>query len=125
MGLSVPIWDFIFPNSGKQEKLAFRIRSSMSNWTSATLLGMAMVARGEIGLLIIQLGLNDTMFVSEEAFLVCIWAIVLNTIVGPLSVGFLLHKFDRNIGTSTQWGLQKRNPDIMVPPPVVEHPSHD
>lgn len=97
----------------------------MSSWTSATLLGMAMVARGEIGLLIIQLGLNETNFLSEEAFLVCIWAIILNTIIGPLSVGFLLHRFDRVIADSTRWGLQEKG-SILVPPPVgVEQHTHD
>lgn len=91
----------------------------MSNWTSATLLGMAMVARGEIGLLIIQLGLNDTDFLSEEAFLVCIWAIILNTIIGPLSVGFLLRRFDRTIADSTRWGFQEKGSDSTLPPVVL------
>lgn len=67
-----------------------------------------MVARGEIGLLIIQLGLNDTTFLSEEAFLVSIWAIVLNTILGPLSVGLLLNRSEENIAKDPRWGLQKQ-----------------
>lgn len=67
---------------------------------------MAMVARGEIGLLIIQLGLNDTSFLSQEAFLVAIWAIVLNTIIGPVSVGLLLRRFDRIIAEDPRWGMQ-------------------
>lgn len=95
----------------------------MSNWTSATLLGMAMMARGEIGLLIIQLGFNDTNSLSEEAFLVCIWAIVLNTIIGPLSVGFLLHRFDRMIAQSVRWGLQEKDLDVNVLPPVAVEPQ--
>lgn len=96
------------------------------NWAPATLLGMAMVARGEIGLLIIQLGLNDTSFLSEEAFLVAIWAIVLNTIVGPVSVGLLLRRLDETIAEDPRWGIQvlapgKRSPSdtwITLPLPV-------
>lgn len=84
---------------------------SASPWAPATLLGMAMVARGEIGLLIIQLGLNDTVFLSEEAFLVAIWGIVLNTIIGPVSVGVLLRRFDRAIADNPRWGLQTLSSD--------------
>ncbi|KAK7720972.1 hypothetical protein SLS64_001265 [Diaporthe eres] len=78
------------------------------DWAPAALLGTAMVARGEIGLLIIQLGLNDTSFLSEEAFLVSIWAIVLNTILGPLSVGLLLNRSEETIAKDPRWGLQKQ-----------------
>lgn len=67
-----------------------------------------MVARGEIGLLIIQLGLNDTDFLSEEAFLVAVWAIVLNTIIGPVSVTLLLKKSEKAISGDPQWGIQKQ-----------------
>lgn len=67
-----------------------------------------MVARGEIGLLIIQLGLNDTSFLSEEAFLVSIWAIVLNTILGPLFVGLLLNRAENTIANDPRWGIQKQ-----------------
>lgn len=98
-----------------------------SHWTSATLLGMAMVARGEIGLLIIQLGLNDTSFLTEEAFLVAIWAIVLDTIIGPVSVGLLLRKFDKAIAEDPRWGIQmagegKSSTSDMTPPPPVTAP---
>lgn len=85
----------------------------------AALLGMAMVARGEIGLLIIQLGLSETSFLSEEAFLVSIWAIVLNTIVGPVSVGLLLRKFDQAIAEDRQWGLKVKNTGNQLQPPVM------
>lgn len=120
VGLSVPLWDLIFPGAAgepQQGNPASPQRSPssvLSHWAAATLLGMAMVARGEIGLLIIQLGRNDTDFVSEEAFLVCIWAIVLNTIIGPLSVGVLLRRFDRTIAESTRWGFQEKGTDVVV-----------
>lgn len=125
VGLSVPFWDLTFAGGGSQGESVAGSNSLMSNWTSATLLGMAMVARGEIGLLIIQLGLNDTNFLSEEAFLVCIWGIVSNTIIGPFSVGFLLHKYDKIIASSARWGLQEKASDITLPPVVVEPPSRN
>lgn len=92
---------------------------------------MAMVARGEIGLLIIQLGLNDTSFLSEEAFLVSIWAIVLNTILGPLSVGLLLNRSEETIAKDPRWGLQKQeaesgiSPDLPRTSPPQAAPSED
>ncbi|POS79166.1 sodium-hydrogen antiporter [Diaporthe helianthi] len=104
VGFSVPLWDLV-SRQGSQIKPQ---EGNPSEWAPAALLGMAMIARGEIGLLIIQLGLNDTSFLSEEAFLVAIWAIVLNTIVGPLSVGLLLNRLEQVIANNPRWGLQKQ-----------------
>ncbi|ORY09414.1 hypothetical protein BCR34DRAFT_625723 [Clohesyomyces aquaticus] len=56
----------------------------------AILLGSAMVACGEIGLLIVQLGLNNKPYLSREAFVTAVWAIVLNTILGPVTIGFIV-----------------------------------
>lgn len=90
-----------------------------------------MVARGEIGLLIIQLGLNDTSFLSEEAFLVSIWAIVLNTILGPLAVGLLLNRSEETIAKDPRWGLQKQeaengsSPDLPRTSPAQTAPTED
>lgn len=71
-------------------------------WLAATLLGSAMVARGEIGLLIIEIGHNETPYVSDEGFYTGIWAILLNTIIGPVSVGLLVrfyaHELKGGIG---------------------------
>lgn len=65
-----------------------------------------MVARGEIGLLIVQVGLNETPFLSEEAFITATWAIILNTIIGPMSVGLLLGKHRVVVYHDEVWGLQ-------------------
>jgi hypothetical protein len=43
------------------------------------LLGMAMVARGEIGLLIVEIGYNNTPYVSADGFITAIWAILLKS----------------------------------------------
>lgn len=57
-------------------------------------LGFAMVARGEIGLLISQIGRHTpTPLLDEDAFLIAIWAIVVNTIIGPVAVSSILKKW--------------------------------
>jgi Kef-type K+ transport system membrane component KefB len=75
-----------------------------SSFSPALLLGMAMVARGEIGLLIVEIGYNNTSYVSSDGFITAIWAILLNTIIGPLFVGFLIRSKGDAIGTGP-WGL--------------------
>ncbi|ORY86165.1 Cation/H+ exchanger [Protomyces lactucae-debilis] len=68
------------------------------------LLGSGMVARGEIGLLIIQLGIVTSGKVSKEVFIVAIWAILLNTIVGPIAVRLVArYKGDAIMGG--HWGF--------------------
>lgn len=76
-------------------------------WISALLLGSAMVARGEIGLLIIEIGYNSTPYVSQEGFITGVWAILLNTIIGPIIVGVLVKFYGKQIGES-EWGVQKQ-----------------
>ncbi|KAA8614860.1 KefB Kef-type K+ transport system membrane component [Pyrenophora tritici-repentis] len=66
-------------------------KAALQSATSpAILLGMAMVARGEIGLLIVEIGYNNTPYVTSEGFLTAIWAILLNTIIGPVCVGLVI-----------------------------------
>lgn len=64
-----------------------------------------MVARGEIGLLIVEIGYNNTTYVSTEGFITAVWAILLNTIVGPVTVGYLVKFYGKRVGESA-WGLQ-------------------
>jgi Kef-type K+ transport system membrane component KefB len=77
------------------------LKSSIS---PALLLGMAMVARGEIGLLIVEIGYNNTSYVSSDGFITAIWAILLNTIIGPVFVGVLIKMKADEIGKGP-WGL--------------------
>ena len=77
-----------------------------ATWISALLLGAAMVARGEIGLLIIEIRYNSTSYVSEEGFITGVWAILLNTIIGPVAVGLLVKFYGKHIGEG-KWGLQE------------------
>ena len=60
------------------------------------MLGSAMTARGEIGFLISALADSNGIFEQEDGstqiFLVVAWAILLCTIVGPLSIGVLARR---------------------------------
>lgn len=58
-------------------------------WPCGLFLGMALVARGEIGYLIINIARRADL-IDQDAFLVGIWAITLNTLVGPTSVGSIM-----------------------------------
>ncbi|KAJ5493703.1 Cation/H+ exchanger [Penicillium fimorum] len=75
-------------------------------WLAAALLGSAMVARGEIGLLIIEVGHNETPYVSDEGFITGVWAILLNTIIGPITVGLLVRFYAQKIEEG-EWGVQE------------------
>lgn len=66
-----------------------------------------MVARGEIGLLIIEIGYNETSYVSQEGLITAVWAILLNTIIGPVIVGYLVKYRGSRIGEG-EWGLQSQ-----------------
>ncbi|KAK4445710.1 sodium-hydrogen antiporter [Podospora aff. communis PSN243] len=119
VGVCVPIWDLI--ENTKQDNLIEKPLASvaLANWAPATLLGSAMVARGEIGLLIIQIGLNETPYLSEKAFIIGIWAIVLNTIIGPVSVGILLGKVGTKIASDARWGTQLKDEGLDVNNPAL------
>lgn len=83
-----------------------RLRASLY---PATFIGVAMVSRGEIGLLIAQIARasagsssrgaprDDSGLLSEEGFLACIWAILLCTLVGPVGVGMVVRKYRHDI----------------------------
>ncbi|KAL0581670.1 hypothetical protein V5O48_000372 [Marasmius crinis-equi] len=66
---------------------------SLSAVRSAVVLGAAMVARGEIALIVAQLGKPIMAGDGQEAselFAVVIWGIVVNTVAGAVGVGLLL-----------------------------------
>ncbi|KAJ5218508.1 uncharacterized protein N7498_000607 [Penicillium cinerascens] len=96
-------------NSTDETSDSSRAVEKKSGYGSASLagllLGSAMVARGEIGLLIVEIGYNETPYVSEEGFITAVWAILLNTIVGPVTVGNIVKFYGKRIGESA-WGLQ-------------------
>lgn len=79
-----------------------KIKKPLSLYPAA-MLGTAMTARGEIGFLIASLAESTGLFKSSsepssgssEIYLVVTWAIVLCTIIGPLSVGTLVKRVRR------------------------------
>lgn len=87
--------------SGAKHERISRIKASVP---PAILLGMAMVARGEIGLLIVEIGYNNTDYVSQDGFVTAVWAILLNTILGPIAVGLMV-KYKANEIAEGVWGL--------------------
>ena len=64
-----------------------------------------MVARGEIGLLIVQIGYNSTSYVTDTGLYIAVWAILLNTIIGPMMVGLLI-KFKAKSIARSPWGTR-------------------
>lgn len=77
-----------------------------------------MVARGEIGLLIIEIGHNETPYVSDDGFITGVWAILLNTIIGPVTVGLMV-RFHAQAIEEGDWGLQ--NPSIPLEGQETSH----
>jgi hypothetical protein len=82
----------------------------------AMLMGLSMIARGEIGFLIASLSQSsgiltlkkrdgsDTKSSGEEVFLVIIWAVVLCTIAGPVGVGIIVRRIrKRDPAAYTGW----------------------
>ncbi|CBQ71417.1 conserved hypothetical protein [Sporisorium reilianum SRZ2] len=63
--------------------------SSPPVWPASLFLGTALMSRGEIGFLVINIAYQGGLL-SEQAFNVGIWAIVLNTLAGPMSIGILM-----------------------------------
>jgi hypothetical protein len=90
----------------KKENLDVPASSLSEAVFPAALLGAAMVARGEIGLLIVEIGYNSTPYVSDAGFYTAVWAILLNTIIGPMVVGILIKFKGKEIGTG-HWGIQQ------------------
>ncbi|KAK4121516.1 Sodium/hydrogen exchanger [Parathielavia appendiculata] len=111
VGAVVLVWDVLshrFKKRGSE-----KTERGAIGWAPATLLGAAMVARGEVGLLIIQIGLNETPYLTRKAFVIGVWAIVLNTIIGPVLVGLLLKRVGSSIAGDARWGVQvKQGSDI-------------
>lgn len=99
VGAWIPLWDIIRKPTPDSESTG---KTGMALYPAA-LLGSAMVARGEIGLLIIQIGYNDTPYVSAAGFYTGVWAILLNTIIGPVVVGLLIKHKAQEIGAG-RWG---------------------
>ncbi|KAK4053402.1 hypothetical protein OIV83_001567 [Microbotryomycetes sp. JL201] len=74
---------------------------------AASFLGFAMVARGEIGILVLQVAHNSlgkARILGDEAYLVGLWAVVLCTIIGPVVFAIIVKKYGLRISHSIGWG---------------------
>ena len=107
VGVPILLWGtFSKGSAGNTASLAARTRSSAY---PALFMGVAMIARGEIGLLIAQLARTQSSssstqgLLGDETFLVCIWAILLCTLLSPISVGFIVRRKGYKI-TREMWG---------------------
>lgn len=97
----LPLWP-LFTSNCKATSSGSVVKQGL--WPAA-LLGAAMVARGEIGLLIVQIGYNQTSYVSDAGLNIAIWAVLLNTIIGPIFVGLLIKLKGESLGRGP-WGTQ-------------------
>ncbi|KAK5796516.1 hypothetical protein VI817_005801 [Penicillium citrinum] len=130
VGIWIPIWEALFPqpsskgavigqhnNTPKKSNDTPEVKEKKRDYGTSSiagfLLGSAMVARGEIGLLIIEVGYNETSYVSQDGFITAVWAILLNTIIGPITVGYLVKFLGKKIGTG-KWGLQDAAPSTTT-----------
>ncbi|KAF8754746.1 Sodium/hydrogen exchanger family [Rhizoctonia solani] len=77
---------------------------STPSWPAGLFVGFALVTRGEIGLLILNIAQAEGL-VGEEAFGVGIWAVVLSTLLGPIGVGRLLQTRMANWIIGGPWGI--------------------
>lgn len=102
VGVWIPLWGLLAGSRQAGTSSGSVIKQALS---PGALLGAAMVARGEIGLLIVQIGYNETSYVSSAGLNVAIWAILLNTIVGPIVVGLLIKFKGDDLGRGP-WGTQ-------------------
>ncbi|CAI7671656.1 unnamed protein product [Penicillium bialowiezense] len=133
VGIWIPIWQLAMkrrsqskhsdprPKSEKKASHSEQVEHKKQwkrAWLAAALLGSAMVARGEIGLLIIEIGHNETPYVSDDGLITGVWAILLNTIIGPVTVGLMV-RFHAQAIEEGDWGLQ--NPSIPLEGQETSH----
>ncbi|GAA5991325.1 hypothetical protein JCM11641_004799, partial [Rhodosporidiobolus odoratus] len=93
----------------EQSRLATLPRDSLP---AAAFLGLALVARGEIGTLVLQVAYssssasstNPNPVLTEEPYLVGIWAVALCTIVGPVAFSALIRRVGERV-VRGRWGL--------------------
>ncbi|SCV74666.1 BQ2448_7695 [Microbotryum intermedium] len=78
---------------------------------AASFLGVSLIARGEIGVLILQSAINSSSSSSsggsrvlgEEAYLVALWAVALCTILGPVGMGWVCRRYGGRL-VKGPWG---------------------
>ncbi|GAA6033754.1 hypothetical protein JCM8097_004417 [Rhodosporidiobolus ruineniae] len=93
----------------KESRLAVLRETSLS---AAAFVGLALVARGEIGILVLQvayssasvsLSSSSSAILSEDAYLISIWGVALCTILGPVAFSALVRRRGGDIRRG-RWG---------------------
>ncbi|CAE6422006.1 unnamed protein product [Rhizoctonia solani] len=97
----LPIWAIL----ERRFYLRGSVRSATPSWPAGLFVGLALVTRGEIGLLILNIAQAEGT-VSEEAFSVGIWAVILSTLLGPIGVGRLLQTRVGSNVVEGAWGVR-------------------
>jgi Kef-type K+ transport system membrane component KefB len=123
VGIWIPVWSIFWPRdvapgieaNSRQTSPRRTPRNPLGNASKAgVLLGSGMVARGEIGLLIVQLGYDSGRGpIPYDLYIVAIWALVLNTIAGPILVAVTLSRW-RNPILKGQWGISHNQRDDIA-----------
>ncbi|GHJ89679.1 hypothetical protein NliqN6_6081 [Naganishia liquefaciens] len=89
-------WILFWPIEGKRK--ATWKETLRARLPAALLLSFAMIARGEIGLLISQIAYTTPeQQLDEDGFLITTWAIVLCTVIGPVGVGYIIKRFQLRV----------------------------
>ncbi|KAG2008619.1 sodium-hydrogen antiporter [Coprinopsis cinerea AmutBmut pab1-1] len=96
------LWILVWPDEPFKHEDAQPNRSAFKRrLPQALFLGLAMVARGEIALVVAQLAaplltasVDNTGLPSQEPFAVVIWAILLTTVCGAVGVGIVLRRME-------------------------------
>lgn len=126
VGIWIPIWSLL-RNKRRIPRSDVQINPELTKGNkkrgvgySGLLLGAGMVARGEIGLLICQIGFNGGNGpLPKDLFAITIWALVLNTVLGPIMVSFILRRWETQIRAS-EWGntstISPRDDNEEAPP---------
>ncbi|EJD52857.1 Sodium/hydrogen exchanger [Auricularia subglabra TFB-10046 SS5] len=87
-------------------------RNWRASWVPALFVGSALVARGEIGVLIATVANSDGVL-NQDAYLEAIWAILLCTLLGPPVVGWIVRKWEREI-LEGPWGIGEKVEDVEL-----------
>ncbi|QRV78442.1 Sodium/hydrogen exchanger family [Ceratobasidium sp. AG-Ba] len=101
-GAWLPIWSVLERRLGSSD-----LQPHGPSWPAGLFVGLALVTRGEIGLLILNIAQSGGL-VTEEAFGVGIWAVVLSTLLGPVGVGRLLQTRVAVWVAGGPWGMNHR-----------------
>ncbi|KAG8683146.1 Hsp70 ATPase ssc1 [Ceratobasidium sp. 394] len=99
-GAWLPIWSIL----ERRWTRTIALQPNAPSWPAGLFVGLALVTRGEIGLLILNLAQGEGL-VTEEAFGVGIWAVVLSTLLGPIGVGRLLQTRMAEWVIRGPWGI--------------------